>query len=688
MAGQQPTRFVPQTTRMPCPSFVITHNSETSEGQTYGHHDTDPSWCVAFVRYDNPASSYGSKGDITKIRATDPLVIENDCIGVNVLNGKSDFGKRCELTFKAGEVYYPYAVRPGDWVMVWMHDSQSAIDEVVRSIKGLSGKQRSTFDFNSGLKFVGRVIALSSADVMAERGVRTITQTVSCQGFLELASTIYFTGMARYVLNPALEAGTQDPNKQLADRSTTAAALVKEYQQRHKGLMDKYLAILSDQTQQRDGLSPDRIMALILIFTLGIDQTIGSIQGVKDKIDTIRGNFNDSILVPQPVAKMLGRPSATKLWQFYSVYLGVQKYRAGGTMPWSDFSPIVKSDRNEPVQNSSVFRYCQTPCDGAIWFEPPLWNNRPIWSILNDYLNEPVNEMYTALRINPHPSGKGAIQPTIVVREKPFSTGLYNAINNSEGVADKIVQEIKQGKKTVKATKTDPFKDKPRTAYCNLPRWIIDESMIRRINTTVDENDRVNFVQVWGNALNNSTAGFAEGELNRPEIFRQNQVNLPNWYVDQKDVQRHGLRADIAESRFDYVKTSTFGTRVGIWARMRADWLFNGQLRPKGSIVLNGAWEPICEGDNVQVRGIVYHIEAVQHSGVIGGDGKKSFTTQLSVSRGLLATSLTSPDDMPMYPYSRGSSSENEDGPGVTDVQQTISHDNRDEFGERSRRRS
>jgi hypothetical protein len=664
---------------------VLTHNAETDEGGQYGHHDTNPAWCVAFVRYENPVSSYGAKGDITKIVATDPMVIENDCISVECQGDKNSFAKRCSLTMKAGDVFYPNAVRNGDWVMVWIHDGQQEIDEVVRNIKGLPGHSRSTFDFNSGLKFVGRVVGVSNADVVQQGGIRTITQTIVCQAFVELASAIYFTGMATYTLNPALEAGTTDPNKQLANQSTTSASFVRAYQKRYSGLMDKYLQVLADQTQQRSGLPPDRVMALILVFTLGIDNQIGTLKNNQDKLDTIRGNFNDAILVPKPIAKLLGRPEANRLWQFYSIYLGVQQYRAGGDKPWRDFIPVTRGGQDELV-NYRTFRYCPTATDGSIWFEPPLWANRSIWSILGDYLNPVVNEMYTCLRINPHPDGNGAIQPTIMVREKPFSTGLFNYVTNQEGLQAKIVDEIKQGKKDVRTQRADPFRDKPRTFYCNVPRWVIDESLVKEVVTHTDENDRVNFVQVWGNALNNATAGFTPGEVNRPEVFRANQTNLPNWYVDQQDVQRHGLRPDISESNFDYVKDSTFGTRVNVWARMRADWLFNGQLRPKGTITLAGIPEPIVEGDNVQVRGIVYHVESVQHMARLEG-GRRTFVTILGVSHGILADSLKSRDLLPQYPFSQGSPSELQDGPGVTDVQQTFSHGNRDELGERSRTR-
>ncbi|NJL26272.1 MAG: hypothetical protein HC902_14720 [Calothrix sp. SM1_5_4] len=73
-----PTKYVPKDLKYPCPTYVLTHNSDTEE--EFGKHDTSPSWVVAFVRYAEPAGSYGVKSDITKIKAGDPMVIENDCV--------------------------------------------------------------------------------------------------------------------------------------------------------------------------------------------------------------------------------------------------------------------------------------------------------------------------------------------------------------------------------------------------------------------------------------------------------------------------------------------------------------------------------------------------------------------------------------------------------------------------------
>ena len=149
------------------------------------------------------------------------------------------------------------------------------------------------------------------------------------------------------------------------------------------------------------------------------------------------------------------------------------------------------------------------------------------------------------------------------------------------------------------------------------------------------------------------------------------QFNSGNFVDDNLDVRRNGLRAVIKESEYDYSTTS--GSQAGFWARMNADWLFNGHLKSSGSVSLYGVVAPICEGDNVQARGVVYHIENVSHSGSLGSDGKKSFNTILTVSNGILASSLTGEDQktFPSYPcHSRNTYRPNiQYTPGLTDVQ-------------------
>ncbi|NJL26274.1 MAG: hypothetical protein HC902_14730 [Calothrix sp. SM1_5_4] len=95
---------------------------------------------------------------------------------------------------------------------------------------------------------------------ITNNGVRTITQTISCQAFLELASTIYFTGMAQYLFNPgAANTGNPDPQAAALAKANTDAGFVKVYQDRYKGLLTNYMSALGTAAEKEGrGLSPTR----------------------------------------------------------------------------------------------------------------------------------------------------------------------------------------------------------------------------------------------------------------------------------------------------------------------------------------------------------------------------------------------------------------------------------------------
>jgi hypothetical protein len=209
-----------------------------------------------------------------------------------------------------------------------------------------------------------------------------------------------------------------------------------------------------------------------------------------------------------------------------------------------------------------------------------------------------------------------------------------------------------------------------RAQFGQQPRWVIDESMIKQVKVSTREQDRVNFVQVWGrNQLLNYGPPSATNSSNSIEEDRQAQLSAGNMVADDNDIKRNGLRVNQAESPFDY--PLPFNSRAPLWARMRADWLFNGHLKAQGNVVLNGVREPIAEGDNCEVRGIVYHIQDVTHEGSIAASGRKSFTTTLTIFNGITAQSLDS-GKLPSYLIHQGPDANAQKFiPGLTEIENT-----------------
>lgn len=62
-------------------------------------------------------------------------------------------------------------------------------------------------------------------------------------------------------------------------------------------------------------------------------------------------------------------------------------------------------------------------------------------------------------------------------------------------------------------------------------------------------------------------------------------------------------------------------------------------MKMNGTIETIGITEPIPVGDNLEFDGIVYHIESVNHTCSISGNGQRIFRTQLSLSSGVSSDS-------------------------------------------------
>jgi hypothetical protein len=704
---------------MATPKYLLTAAESGSWNQdTAGtKKDRNPSWCVAFVRFKTPGAMF--RGDEDPFEERKLLVVENDCVSVNVNNPKNGFAKTASLTMKIGEVFYQNAVAPGDYVFVWMANEQDDIDKILNSLfnnengtPGSTGKI-SLNGFMSGLKFFGRVMSVPHADQMTVNGQRILGQQVNCQSFLELASSIYYTFIAQNILSldGGLRSQAASTNfytkeiERIGGPKTPQTSTTQDTKGVSNGL-ETALTNLSDaflnfyrRTDGKDEVtgdtSPEAIIGLLFIITMGID---ASSSLVNNAIPGARGTFSDAIGVPKSVVNILGR-KGNKLWQMYNLYLGLQEYNAKGQNTAEDFSPIFTP---ESLTKGAVFYRTPTKCKGFIPFlVPPIWDNNNFWNIFNQFLNPIVNEMYTALRVN----REGRILPTLIVREKPFSTGLFDfllkkaplftqkAVKDTSGskatnalkqqIASENQQQEISRKEYEKIAKANPEVTK-RTLYRNIPRWVVDESVLVGINVAPDESRRINFVQVWGRSRG---VEFIGANISQ-EVLKQAQFMVPNYVADEGDIKRHGLRADITETNYDVV-SSSFGTISHILCRQRADWLMNGHLKPFGTITLQGVQEPICEGDNIQVRGILFHIEAVSHNSSLSSDGKKNFKTTVTVSNGILASSLDSNDGVPLYPTADADKSFTSqldapyNHPGFTDVQNTGPRKGRNTAGEK-----
>lgn len=687
---------------MAAPSVLLKPNQPDNSNQT------SPSWFVAFIRQANPTSAY-TKGTTEEFEWLPPMLIENDCLSVSYQGSKNGHAKGCALTMKAQEIYYLGAVSPGDWVLVWMVNSQEDADNIRMWFANRNpssdqdkkqSKKRSSFKINgwdSGLKFVGRVGRVSSATTVQQNGVKTVTQNIQCQAFVEMVNSLYYTAAGRAAL-PDL-AGTIDPatgrerSAVLAKQDTLLSGLLRNAigEDNLKSFRDFFP---SKVNSENPGRSPDELIPLIFLSIMGVSSALIVAQAGKNEM---RSNFGVGIRIPKMLAVILGSGNEKYLWELYNVYSGIQVYQSGkqetrdSEAPYKRLSPRTQIFKFPEGPQRNVFFSTGKPVRGRTLYLPSLWENRDIWSFMRGYLFEQVNEMYTVFRCNQF----NEIKPTLVIREKPFGTGLFHTITN--GV---VVPTKKNDGKSIDATVPIPRREKakarspmPRAQFHSHPRWMIDPGLILSVNLNTDENDRVNFVQINVNpeTIKRFSVASASG------FSQEAQFAAQNYVLDEIDVARNGLRAMITETSF--VDNANADLIANETARIMADHVFNGHLKLKGTITLKGIQEPICEGDNVQIgfrykgrdgqldmnSGFVFHIESVSHQASIGPGGQKTFNTTLTVSRGMLAGSLTGERDIPQYAHNVGTHTTkwNEFSPdlipGITDMQKNI-HSNRDKI--------
>jgi hypothetical protein len=234
----------------------------------------------------------------------------------------------------------------------------------------------------------------------------------------------------------------------------------------------------------------------------------------------------------------------------------------------------------------------------------PAFVNRPVWSVVEQFANRAVNDLYTAVKVN----REGRILPTLVARQIPFTTSVLETDLNV-------------------------------TRFLELPRWKIPGAMIKSFDIGSSDSTRINFVMVHGQA----------SQVARSNPFPNQLIENPP-IMDSVDIQRSGLRSYI--QTLEVWVDDTIGVVPGKYAQLIADWSIGSHLTQNGSVESLGIVSPIAVGDNIELDGVVFHIEQVSHSAHIRGY-ERSFTTTLHLTNGMRAERTSSENEdrkFPIYP--------------------------------------
>jgi len=516
------------------------------------------------------------------------LLIDDDCIQWDVSTSKDSHVTNLSMRLMKSNTNYLDKMSGGDWVIFWAFNNYDDYNTVKTNVNQL--KRANYFDYAP--KFVGRISTIVKDKMTDNVGRRTVHYSVTCFGFVELDSNMYF-------------------NSLLNDLNYKDAAT----------FFSVFQGILNPS---QPGLGPlvqtQQIVPMLLKTCLGYGPSdLFKNQGLGS--NSLTTTPNEAFLIPKTIAKLLLDPSVLQgdtvktvgvtYADLLQMYVGIQSYTPSANSKanpkLAGFIPNVTSTI------SDNFYLATYPLTGWHTLVPLQFDNQTVWSVIQQYIAKPVNEIYTCMKMDPD----GYVVPTVVCRQLAFSTNKF-------------------------------ANDNTVTRFLDLPRWNIDDSCILNIRTGKSDVLRQNYMFMM--PTNWDTSGLP---------FKETSFQFSQPVADSEDIKRSGLRPQI-QSIGAVINLNEKGSSIQqgqgrFWNKLLADAYFSGHQRYSGTVTMRGIQRPICEGDNVVIENVIYHIEQLSHSGSIDTNGMKQFSTSLQLTMGISVDSDKDPDGLPVFP------SENDD---------------------------
>lgn len=544
---------------------------------------TSPGWVIAIWRLALPLS-FNRKtmrsvdampGDGVKLRGKNPLIIVGDCTQLTIQTSKESHNPSLSATLNHALVNYLVDVAPDDWCAAWIVNNEEDLQELIKKLQD----GRPCNDRMSGLKFLGRVVSIGNGgSVDRSSGKVKSTFNLTAAGFQAFNNTVFY------------DVGLQESNiDQIA---------------KWMAKMNKDLSAIFGNLDKSGKDNVVQILATMMEIILGSGfpekgNKYGKNKNVRNTYpltDVAEENGQEAKfanLVPEAIGKLLNRSSRSDKGGYLAYpdtmecIFGVQQY------PGKDMYPSIKEDKDRTYKSTGE------PLLGSFLPAGIVVMNKPLWSILTEYLNPLINEMYVTLRANKN----GEILPTLIARQIPFTTDAFNPDSAGQG----------QGV---------PAKKFTFTKFLDLPRWVVAPSLVYSWYVGKSNATRTNLVHIYGQSRLQKGVNVTWQIISNKPIY------------DNIDIQRSGVKAFMGSTACEV--SDQIGSAPTVWMQLIADRMMGSQFTANGTLVMPGIQAPICIGDNLEWNGIVYHIESVVHSCSIEGEGgRKSFTTEVSLTNGL-----------------------------------------------------
>lgn len=506
-----------------------------------------PDLVIAVLPFAKKPTWKGSDDSVSEneaLKIGDIELIDAHCTDVNISHSKQSHTSSMNGVFLDPTNVFHKKFAPGDWMFVWMFDNPEDAASVRSKIKNLEPCN----EFWDGLKFAGRVFSVRRVVQLSPNGIASRRVSITGIAFSEFDSLIYF-----------------DPFMAVENR---------------KGMLFQ-----RNLVNDVNGLASQGIISTMSAMPKLFNTFLGG--GPGREAVQLGGKMtspNRAFLIPEEVGKLLGRTKAKGQLDYAHIvesYFGIHKYNGNSGEDYKGFIPNSTGTDRQHLLKPSL--------EGTFSAQVTPWTGVPIWSILNQFSNGPVNEMYTTLRV----AQDGKVVPNFIVRQIPFST-------------DRFAQKSKSA----------------CTAFRSLPRWKLPLEMIQQFDSGTSNSLRVNYVHVRAQPL--------IAVRYEAAIFRD-QVD-PSF--DPVDVNRNGMYGMIAT--INSTTSAAAGTQNAFYTQLMADCLIHGHLRMSGTVNAKGIQAPIAVGDNLEFDDGVYHIEGISHMmQVAPGSGRKTFNTTLTLSHGV-----------------------------------------------------
>lgn len=537
---------------------------------------TSPSWVLTFVRWEiRDLLRTNSSISKTSLATRPPLIVESDCIQLTISDNKGTLTPNMSAVLVETDINYLTAIHPGDFVFVNILNWEKDAKNVVKKVKNLQPINEIDDGFKGFFK-IQSVRKVISSD--PNTGIKTVLIKIDGFAFTEFNNTIHFN-----------------------------QNLINQADLKNLPLFSSNIASIWANVVTKTGIPSCQDILTILISSFigyGPPEDLRSVQGMVF-------SPNSAYLLPNNVGCLLGiiNPSSKQEENFVAtvaakdifLYLfGIQQYDN-----YAEQNPsVAMNPSNFDKDQTTGFFYTTQICGGQTILKTDYWNQTSLWSILSQYINSPLNELYTCFKL----SKFGRVLPTVVFRQIPFTSEDFES--QKFGVLDDSSQSIYT------------------TKFLNLPRWKIGSESVYSLDIGVDESARTNFVQYY--------AGSA---FDLQQADTSNETAAHNYVVDSKDVYRSGLRPHIIQNSFA-ISPAEAVQLAPAWARILGDALIGGQLKLNGTIECVGISDPITIGDNLEFNNVVYHIEQVSHVASINPtNGTKTFRTVLNLSYGVSVNS-------------------------------------------------